>query len=165
MSRIMILWMFFLWALLPALATAEEYFVGSPTAPLWEAPSFQAKQLGRLMQGDKVQAEEERNGWVSVRYGQQRGWMLKLMLSTSAPPAPTTADQQAMQTLEERARCRPSAFASTAAARGLMNTEEGFSQQHKLDFKAVEKMESWRATDQQALDFKAEGSKHEAKKK
>lgn len=157
-------WICWVWAALPVLANAGEYYVSSRTAPLWEAPSFQANKMGILTQGSKVEAVEERNGWVSVRYDQHHGWMLKLMLSGAAPLQPA-ADPRAMQVLEERARCRPSAFASTAAARGLMDKEDGFGHKLTLDFKAVERMESWRVTDQQVSDFMTESLKYEKKKK
>jgi hypothetical protein len=41
-----------------------------------------------------------------------------------------------------------------------MEKQEGFSKRLKLNFKALETMESWRVTDKEAARFLAEGKIH-----
>ena len=142
--------------ILPSLSQAKEWFVQSKMAPMWDAPSFQAKQIGLLGQGEAIEEIKTSNGWVQVRYKGQNSWMLQLMLSPTPIPA-MVIDEQKMQTFENRARCRPSAFTSTAAARGLVDKSSGFGEKFNLDFDAVKVMESWQETDQAAREFMAKG--------
>lgn len=132
---------------------AGQLYVASIKAPIWAEPSFQAGQIGVLARGVSVQGIAEKNGWYQVRYNEQTGWMLKMMLLSHKPIAQTSANRQAVETLSQRARRRPSAFASTAAARGFKDKRRRFSDSLKLDYRALEKMESFRVNDGQALEF------------
>jgi len=146
-----------------ATASGPQLYVRSLQATLWAAPSFQADRMTLLSRGDAVEALEEKEGWVSVRYAQQQGWMLKLMLAPTPPGDSKASDQEAQELLKQRARRRPSAFSSTAAARGLMDKEETFGTELKLDYQAVEKMESWRVDEMQAMQFLIKGKNDEEK--
>lgn len=142
---------------------AQEYYVQSTQAPLWRMPSFAAEKLILVPRGTKVEVLEEQQGWLGVKYHNHSGWMLKLMLATQPPASEKVADQQAMQLMEERSRLRPSAYASTAAARGLMTKEAGFGKKLDTDFEAVAVMESFRVSQQDALNFIAKGKADEKK--
>ena len=161
MRRCLFLFLILILTAAASSASADERFVQSREAPVWRTPSFQADKAGTLEHGQAVEVLAEQGGWVHIRCKQKEGWMPKLMLSQTPPPGMSDKSQQAMETLEQRARLRPSAFASTAAARGLMEKQEGFSKRLKLNFKALETMESWRVTDKEAARFLAEGKKHE----
>lgn len=134
-------------------AAADKRFVNSRKAPLWNSPSFQAAQINVLTRGQVIFVDEQKSGWCRVHYNNQQGWMLNLMLTSRPPVDPTPASRQAVETMARRARRRPSAFAGTAAARGLKDKRRRFSDQLKLDYQALAKMESLRVNDQQALEF------------
>lgn len=157
----MILAVLVLWA---ADSFAKEYYVQSAQAPLWRMPSFAAEKLVLVPQGAKVEVLDVQQGWLSVQYNNHNGWMLKLMLSVQPPARSKVADQQAIQLMEDRSRMRPSAYASTAAARGLMTKGDGFGNKLSTDFGAVAVMESYRVTRQEALDFIAKGKTYEKNK-
>ena len=106
-------------------------------------------------------AELEQKGWLEVDFKGKKGWMLKLMLSNQPPAGTDIVDQKAQAIMQERSRLRPSAFASTAAARGLMNKEKGFGNKLKLDFKALEVMEGFRVSEKEARQFLAERKTHD----
>jgi hypothetical protein len=53
-----------------------------------------------------------------VKWNNQTGWMINLMLDASQPIEMSADKQLATEDLSQRARRRPSSFASTAAARG-----------------------------------------------
>jgi uncharacterized protein YgiM (DUF1202 family) len=163
MYRLAALVIFLVSVLISVNALAQDYYVQSEQAPLWQLPSFKAEKLAMVPQGEQVKVVEEQQGWVSVLYNKQNGWMLKLMLSTKPPVDSKVSHQQAVELMDDRARLRPSAFASTAAARGLMNKEKGFGENLKVDFKAVEMMESWRVSEKEALYFLKEGKSNEKK--
>lgn len=143
---------------------AQEYYVQSTQAPLWRMPSFAAEKLILIPRGGKVEVLEEQQGWLGVQYKDRNGWMLKLMLAPQPPVDQKVVDQQVMQLMDERSRLRPSAYASTAAARGLMTKEAGFGDKIDTDFEAVAVMESFRASMQDALDFIAKGKADERNK-
>ena len=157
------LWMILILAAATSPLLADERYVQSRQAPIWESPNFQADKSGVLDQGQTVEVIEEKGGWVHLRCQEHEGWVPRMMIGTTPPEEAGVKDQQALESLEQRARLRPSAFASTAAARGLMDKKENFSQGLALDFPAVEKMESWRVSDEDAARFLEEGNKHEAK--
>ncbi len=159
MHKIAGITIFIVLVLVVAPSAAQDYYVQSNQAPLWRSPSFAAEKMVLIPQGESVNVHEERKGWFLVSYKEQTGWMLKLMLSKQTPAATGALNEDAMRTLDERSRMRPSAFASTAAARGLMNKEDGFGNQLKLNFEAVEVMESYRVSEKEARAFLAEGQK------
>jgi hypothetical protein len=152
MNRI-ILFIFIITTFTAASVAADPYYVNSRKAPIWAAPTFTAVQTGALTKGDLVIGLENRGGWRRVRYNNQPGWMLKLMLSSQPPIDSETVRQQTIETMSQRARRRPSSFASTAAARGFKDKRRRFSEKLRLNYKALEHMESFRVDDQQALEF------------
>jgi len=132
---------------------AQEYYVQSPKAPVWAEPSFQSRPVMEVAKGQQVEQLTAKGGWINVRVKASQGWMLKMTLSEE-PPADITAEQrQALDTLASRARRRSSAYATTAAARGLREKREHFSRQLEMDYDALAKMKSWQADDQQIMDF------------
>lgn len=132
---------------------AQRLFVQSAKAPLWAEPAFQAARIGELSKGDAVETLSEKSGWLKIASGDQQGWMLKLMLGAHPPMETITANPQAMDELALRARRRPSSFATTAAARGLRERLNQTGAAAGLDYQALEKMERWRASEKDALNF------------
>lgn len=152
MHRIILL-IFFITAFSAASVAADQYYVTSRKAPVWEGPTFKAAQTAILSRGDAVTSDDEQGGWCRVRRDNKSGWMLKLMLSLQPPIDSGSATEQTVEIMSQRARRRPSAYASTAAARGLKDIRRRFSEKLKLDYTALEQMESFRVDDQQALEF------------
>jgi hypothetical protein len=62
-----------------------------------------------------------------------------------------TSDQ--MDQMAQTARKRPSAYASTAAARGLVNQRKRLGQKLSYDYTALSKMESFAAGEKETLQF------------
>ena len=132
---------------------AQEYYVQSPKAPVWADPSFQSNQVMEVAKGERVEKLGAKGGWIHVRVKTNKGWMLKMTLSQEPPVEISVEKQQALDILATRARRRSSAYATTAAARGLREKRKHFSRQLELDFDALAKMESWQADDQQIEAF------------
>ncbi|MBT8341078.1 MAG: SH3 domain-containing protein [Desulfatitalea sp.] len=133
-------------------------YIHCQSAPVWAAPSFSAERIGALTQGHTVQVLRLKDGWAEVQGSQLQGWMLALMLSvTPTDEASGEARNQAIELLEQRARRRPSAFAATAAARGLRDKSTDFARDFELDFNSLETIAGWRVTDEQAMEFLKQG--------
>jgi hypothetical protein len=62
-----------------------------------------------------------------------------------------------LEELADKARRRPSAFTTTAAARGLKEKRRRFADKYQLDYDALEKMESIQISDQEASEFLMRG--------
>ena len=132
---------------------AQDLYVQSPKAPVWTSPSFQSSQVMEVTKGQRVEKLAAKGGWLQVRVDEKQGWMLKMSLSAEPPVEVTEQQQQALDSLAMRARRRSSAYATTAAARGLREKRQHFSRQLDMDFNALARMESWQADEQETANF------------
>ena len=66
-----------------------------------------------------------------------------------------------MAELESKARKRPSAYTTTASARGLKAKRDRFASQYKSDYHALEQMESMAITMEEADKFLTDGMNNE----
>lgn len=138
---------------LPNAAWCADLFVQSTTAPLLAAPSLAGEKLMELKQGTKVTGIKKEGMWQKIRYNQKTGWIYRLMLGQNPPLTRDDIPTDQMDQMAESARKRPSAYASTAAARGLMNQRKRLGQKLKYDFNALEKMERYAADKEKTLNF------------
>ncbi len=138
----------------------ETIYVHSRIAPLMAGPDLASGKLGELELGSKLEADRLQNGWYHVVSDGKSGWVNRLMVK-KYPPVKEKGDQlMGRQHLARRARIRPSSLASTAAARGLRAERNRYNMRLKADYKALEKMESFRVTPQDARCFVMKGSQN-----
>ena len=140
--------------LTPALLmSSETIYVRSAKAPLLEKPAIGSTILLNLPRGTPVTRILEDGIWYKVTYNDQTGWLCKLMTG-SAPPSTVQIQPEAeLEKISGSARKRPSAFTTTAAARGLMDKRKRFASKYKLDFSALEKIEAVKIADDDIDDF------------
>ena len=157
----------FLFILFPTLSYSFDLYVHSVKASLYQAPSIGSKKIIELKKGSKIVCIEEKTNWYKVRHKGKDGWVYKLMVRKS-PPLETKGLFTRLKSLfwrvrmlRERSRRRPSSFTITAAARGLRDKRQRFADKYRLDYEAVEKMESIEISDNQALEFLMKGVSNE----
>ncbi len=139
--------------LLPSLSWAGDMFVHSHTAPVFEKPSLGSAKLMVLDQGTKVFGLKKEGMWQQVQAQNKTGWICRIMLGSSPPMSPVDISAEEVTQMSNSARKRPSAYASTAAARGLMHSRKRLGQKMTYDYDALNKMESYAATTEETLQF------------
>ena len=133
-----------------ALAAAEEMSVTVKEAPVRDRASFTGKTVGTLVYGDRVAVVEVKGDWVRVSFAARsiNGWM-----STSA-----------LQTRE--IVLRSGRAAGTSASSGeVALAGKGFSEEveaeyrkdAKLNYDAVDDMESFHVSDEEVVAFLSRG--------
>jgi hypothetical protein len=139
--------------LLPITAWSADLFVQSRTAPMFKTPSLAGAKLAILNQGTKVTALKKQGLWWQIQHEKVIGWIYALMLKSAPPRTPLDITSDQIDQMAQTARKRPSSYASTAAARGLMNQRKRLGQKLGFDFTALAKMESYAADDEETLEF------------
>jgi hypothetical protein len=130
-----------------------ELYVHSSQAPLFSEPAAGARQIVHITRGTRLEGVAELGQWFKVIYGGHEGYVYKLMVKRTKPLDKTVIRKEQIEDLEQSARRRPSAYSSTAAARGLRQHQDDFASQHEMDYQAVERMESIQVSDEEAKDF------------
>ena len=142
--------------LLPTTAWSADLFIQSRTAPMFKTPSLAGVKLRMLNQGTKVTALKKQGMWWQIQHDQVIGWIYALMLKSAPPQSPLDITSDQIDQMSQTARKRPSSYASTAAARGLMNQHKRLGQKLGYDYAALRKMESYAANDEEILEFMKE---------
>ena len=145
---------------LPLTATAQEtVYVQSLKAKLLSAPAFNATVVAEADRGDAAAVLETQARWYKVQLGNHSGWLSRLVVSDHAPLNKTTA-LDAAHTGDISARRRASVATTAGAARGLAADDRLRASQSGLtNYVALEKVEQLTVSEQEALDFLAEGLK------
>jgi len=153
--------------LFPTFSYCFDLYVHSVKAPLYQTPSIGSKKIIELKKGAKVIGIEEKTSWYKVRYEGKDGWVYKLMVKKT-PPLETKGLFTRLKSLfrrihvlREKSRRRPSSYTTTAAARGLRDKRQRFADKYRLDYEALEKIESIEISDNQALEFLTKGVSNE----
>ncbi len=147
--------------LLPTSAYCFDLYVHSIKAPLYAAPSVGSRKLLQLQRGQKIIGIKENKGWYAVTFGQTQGWIYKLMARKTPPLDSSDLYGKQVDQLADKARRRPSAFTTTAAARGLKEKRKRFASKYTHDYAALEKMESIEISNEEATRFLMEGVSNE----
>lgn len=147
--------------LLPALSYSFDVYIHSVKAPLYQTPAIGSVKLTEMKKGEKVLGVNEKPGWYEVIYKGKKGWIHKLMARKKPPLDKKDVYGKQIEELTDKARRRPSAFTTTAAARGLKEKRRRFADKYLLDYDAVEKMESIKISDEEASKFVMEGVSNE----
>ena len=147
--------------LLPASSYSFDLYVHSIKAPLYEAPSIGSAKVMELQKGQRITGIKEKAGWYEVKYKNKKGWVYKLMARKTPPLDKKDVYGKQIEELGDKARRRPSAFTTTAAARGLKAKRKRFADKYRLDYDALEKVESVVISDEEASKFLMRGVSNE----
>lgn len=126
-------------------------------------PDTASRKLFTLSRGDAVTGVKKAGYWHAVSYKGRTGWVYKFQVRET-PPVKKQSVYSRFRSLfkkydifKSRSRRRASAYSSVAAARGLRAYRKRATGHYKLDYDALEKIESVHVTDEQALAFLREG--------
>ncbi len=140
-----------------ALAASDLLYVQSARAPLLNKPFVGSEKLVELNKGTAVLHILEKGIWHQVIYKDKTGWVCKFMVGKTPPKDSRNNAAEQLEAFSGNARKRPSAFTTTAAARGLMDKRKRFAGKYKFDFSALEKIESITITDAEVHVFLRNG--------
>jgi uncharacterized protein YgiM (DUF1202 family) len=153
------------WMLLPGFlyityTQAEPvYYVQNANANVRSDPSFGAKVIAKVAQGQALSSISKQGSWIKVKVDGKEGYISALLVSTQPPLAKqTVVKKEEPEEAKPTARRRASSYTSAAAARGLTEEErkrEGIEE--RSDFNAVKKMESIKVAPEEVTKFKETG--------
>jgi hypothetical protein len=136
-------------------------YIHSAKAPVYTQPNIQSEKIMELKTGMEIMILEEKGFWYQMTYQEIPGWIFKLMVRDTPPKETRKIDVTQLAELESKARKRPSAYTTTASARGLKTKRDRFASQYKNDYNALEKMESMVISREEADKFITDGMKNE----
>jgi len=132
-------------------------------AAVYLAPDLGSIKIFELEKGTKVTGIEQKGYWHKVAYKGKKGWIYRFLVKTMPPVngqdvyGKISSQTGQYEDFANRARRRPSAYSSAAAARGLNEGRLRFSAKYRLDYEALEKMEAVAITDSEAREFLGQG--------
>ncbi|MBA4367390.1 MAG: hypothetical protein C0403_07090 [Desulfobacterium sp.] len=132
-------------------------YIHSAKAPVYSRPNIQSEKIMELKTGMEIIILEEKGFWYQMTYNEIPGWIFKLMVRDTPPKEFYEIDVNQLAELESKARKRPSAYTTTASARGLKTKRDRFASQYKNDYNALEKMESMVISREDADKFITDG--------
>jgi len=149
--------------LCPALSYSFDLYVHSVKAPIYTTPAMSSEKLVEIPKGTKLIGTGENPSWYEVQYKDVHGWVYKMTVKKSPPMEKTGIFSRLkslfhkISTLRGKSRRRPSSFTTTAAARGLREKRERFSDKYQLAYSSLERLESIEISENEALEFLAKG--------
>lgn len=145
---------FFISLLFSSSVLAESGYIQARQAELFAEPSLKAAVVAVAHKGDAVVIEQQQGRWLKVRFGDNAGWVSRLLVGSEPPKEKITVLEGDGQSLEQTARRRASATSAAAAARGLRGEERARqSDGGVVDFNALQKMEGSAVPEDEALRF------------
>jgi len=151
----------------PTFSYSYDLYVHSVKAPIYKTRSIGSKKIIELKKGTKVNGIREKGNWYYVRYRGKTGWIYKLMVKKS-PPLETKkffvrlkSIFSRIHVLRDKSRRRPSSYTTVAAARGLKDKRKRIVDKYRLDYEALEKMESIEISDNEVQEFLTKGISNE----
>ncbi len=153
--------------LLPEWCGAYDLYVSSVKAQVYRMPDAGSEKLFELKMGTGLGGMKKAGYWHQVAYEGRVGWIYGFQVGYKPPVKKRDIYGSFKSLLEKynmftsRARRRSSAYSSVAAARGLKETRRHMNAQYRLDYNALEKMESIDITENQAMEFLKEGIRHD----
>lgn len=140
-----------------ASAASDLVYVQSDRAPLLSKPVIGSDRLIELKKGMAVTPALEQGIWYKVTVEGKTGWLCRLMTGKTAPLNGRNESSERLKSFAGSARRRPSAFTTTAAARGLVDKRKRFAGKYKLNYSDLERMESIRIADREIREFLHDG--------
>ncbi|MFZ5573207.1 MAG: hypothetical protein ACOZF0_22625 [Thermodesulfobacteriota bacterium] len=154
-------------ALPPPRCNAYDLYVASVKAQVYLMPDTGSEKLFELKQGTRISGLKKAEYWHQVSHQGRSGWIYSFQVAVKPPVKKRdiygafTSLLNKYKLFSDRSRRRSSAYSSVAAARGLRENRLRIHSGHRLDYEALEKMESVDITESQALMFLQEGTAHE----
>jgi len=139
----------------------KSMYVHSVKAPVYKKPLLNSEKLAELEAGSKLIVSEEKGYWYRITCKEYSGWVFKLMVRDEPPKEYRQIKADQIKALEATARRRPSAYTTTAAARGLTDKRRRFAARYENDYSALEKMEAGRISYDEANRFIKQGILYE----
>lgn len=154
---------FLLLAAFSGLCAAEgTLYVQSAKAKLLASPSFKAEVIAVAPKGEPLALKEKVKRWAKVGYQGSTGWVSELLVSDTPPKDKVTIlKNKDNEDQKANVRRRASSTATAAAARGLR--EDGrvrVNDQARPDWEALEVMESYQASEEEASEFMQDGAEN-----
>lgn len=143
----------------PAVSAAFDLYVYSVKAPLFEEPKVGAQRIAEVRQGEKLVGIGVQESWYRIDHEGRQLWIFSLMVRKTPLPDRKIPSQEEVDQMSQSARTRPSAFTTTAAARGLREKRGKGKEKYRLDYGALKKMESFGVTEGDAIAFMEEMEK------
>lgn len=132
---------------------ANTLYFKSLKGKLMAEPKSSSNVIAELQRGNELKELEKKGGWIKVEVTGKSGWVAKI-LTSSKPPGKKTSLLNKKVDLSKKARKRASNFSSSAAARGLMPTQEEISyKMQKENTKALKEMKSFRIEEEKASQW------------
>jgi hypothetical protein len=132
-------------------------YIHSAKAPVYSRPNIQSEKIMELKTGMEIIVLEEKGFWCKMTHNEIPGWIFKLMVRDTPPKEFRKININQLAELESKARKRPSAYTTTASARGLKTKRDRFADQYKNDYSALEQMESLVISGEEADKFITDG--------
>jgi len=138
----------------PVLSHADTRYVHARQANIHAQPTIKSAVVTTLPKNSTVEVIEKQARWFKVSSGEFHGWISKLFVNKTPPLERVSIIEASSHRLNEHARRRASANASSAATRGLRNDERARSSDNDLiNFSAVERMEQMSVSESQVQRF------------
>ena len=136
-------------------------YIHSAKAPVYAEPNNTSEKIMQLNAGTEIQVLDKKGFWYLINYQGKSGWIFKLMVRDKPPRTIRAINVNQLAELESKARRRPSAYTTTASARGLKAKRERFAGKYKTDYSALERLEAMAVPPETADKFLMDGMNHE----
>ncbi len=126
---------------------------------LRENPKNNASAVGSVSRGDSASVLETAGNWLKVKSGKKVGWISRLFVTPHRPVGNADLMKDVKENLTTSSRRRPSSYAVSATARGLMTSERGREgrEMYETDGDALEAIEKYSLPKDAIKNFSASG--------
>lgn len=133
----------------------EVYYVQSLKAKIMSGPAFKSRVLGEASKGTKLISLGKDGSWIKVSFYSKEGYVSAMLLSTHPPMERQRLIKGEESDIKQSVRRRASTYTSAAAARGLTaDDRRRLSRNEKVDYEALEKIESFAVSDDDVRLFR-----------
>lgn len=143
-----------------SLSIAEEFlYVQSNRAKVFTNPSFNADVLLEISKGYKVNSISKEGNWSKVIINGKTGYISSFLLGKNPPLEKVTLSKEKLSSEAENPRSRVSHTTAVAGVRGLSQERRArLGKEEKVNYEALEKVESLSITDEDLRNFMKEGN-------
>lgn len=145
---------------LVSFAFAEEvFYVQSAKAKVFSEASFNSGVLVELSRGSKVAVIGKDSNWNKVIINGKTGYISAFLLGKNPPIEKVSPSKEKLTTEGENPRSRVSHTTAVAGVRGLSQERRArLGKEEKVNYEALEKMESVKISDEELKVFIKEGN-------
>jgi uncharacterized protein YgiM (DUF1202 family) len=135
-------------------ASSSVIYVQSSKAKIMKSPSFKSKVVLTAKKGQELNVIKKKGRWYQVKAKGKTGWVSRLLVSKSKPIKKVSVFAKADRDISKSARRRASVMTTAAAARGLAEDDRRrLGAEMKMDYAAIERMESLSVSEAEVDDF------------